>query len=78
MWNFLKQSTSKIHYTTILLKKLNLGNKYIKLKNNNKWKEYFPIFPSIIVISNKPEDTNKDLNIITMDLDLNNFNNIKG
>lgn len=53
-------------------------NKYIKLKNNNNWKEYFPIFPSIIVISNKPVDTNKDLNIITMDLDLNNFNNIKG
>ena len=53
-------------------------NKYIKLKHNNKWKEYFPIFPSIIVISNKPVDTNKDLNIITMDLDLNNFNNIKG
>ena len=53
-------------------------NKYVKLKNNNKWKEYFPIFPSIIVISNKPIDTNKDLNIITMDLDLNNFNNIKG
>ena len=53
-------------------------NKYTKLKQNNKWKEYFPIFPSIIVISNKPVDTNKDLNIIIMDLDLNNFNNIKG
>ena len=42
------------------------------------WKEYFPVFPSIIVISNKQVNINKDLNIVTMDLDLNNFNNIKG
>ena len=53
-------------------------NKYVKLKINNKWKEYFPIFPSIIVISNKPYEANKDINIIGMDLDLNNFDVIKG
>ena len=53
-------------------------NKYSKLKDSNKWKEYFPIFPSIIVISNRPFDTHKDINIIDMNLDLNNFSNIKG
>ena len=53
-------------------------NKYIKLKNNNRWKEYFPFFPSIVVISNKPFENHKELNIIGVNLDLNNFDNIKG
>ena len=50
--------------------------KYIKLKESLKWKNTFPIFPNIIVISNKPVDNHKSLNIITLDLDLNNFNRL--
>ena len=50
--------------------------KYIKLKESLKWKTTFPIFPNIIVISNKPVDKHKSLNIITLDLDLNNFNTL--
>lgn len=51
--------------------------KYIKLKESNNWKTIFPIFPTIIVISDKEVETSKYLNIITMDLQLNNFNKIK-
>lgn len=51
--------------------------KYIKLKESNTWRNVFPVFPNIIVISDKSVDTNKNLNIITMGLQLNNFNNIK-
>lgn len=52
-------------------------DKYLKLKNSYIWKEYFPVFPSIIVVSDKPYKDNKTLNIINMSLDLNNFLNIK-
>ena len=71
-------SKTKIFFIEVCNTKKFDINKYIKLKNNNKWKEYFPFFPSIIVISNKPYETNKDINIIGMNLDLNNFDNIKG
>lgn len=40
-------------------------NKYIKLKNSLIWKSTFPIFPTIIVVSDKPVKKTKDLNIIT-------------
>lgn len=52
-------------------------NKYIRLKDSNYWKEYFPVFPSIIVISDKPITDSKYLNIISLNLSLNNFNKIK-
>lgn len=52
-------------------------NKYIKLKDSNLWKEYFPVFPGIIAISDKPVEKHKDLNIITMDLQLNDFDKLK-
>ena len=52
-------------------------NKYIRLKDSNYWKEYFPVFPSIIVISDKPVNNSKYLNIISLNLSLDNFNKIK-
>lgn len=48
-------------------------NKYIKLKDSNLWKEYFPVFPSIIVISDKTINITKALDIIKIDLNLENF-----
>lgn len=51
--------------------------KYIKLKESNLWKEFFPVFPYIITISDKEVNTNKRLNNITMNLQLDNFNKIK-
>lgn len=52
-------------------------NKYIKLKDSNLWKEYFPVFPSIIVISDKKINHNKSLNIININLNLDNFIKLK-
>ena len=52
-------------------------NKYLKLKESRHWKEYFPVFPSIIVISDKPVIDSKHLNIISLNLSLDNFNKIK-
>ena len=51
--------------------------KYIKLKESNSWRNIFPIFPGIIAISDKPVEKHKDLNIITIDLQLNDFNKLK-
>lgn len=46
-------------------------NKYLKLKNSLVWKNIFPIFPTIIVISDKEIKTSNELNIIKYDLGLN-------
>ena len=51
--------------------------KYIKLKESNSWRSIFPVFPGIIAISDKPVEKHKDLNIITMDLQLNDFDKLK-
>lgn len=45
-------------------------NKYIKLKNSFAWKNFFPFFPTIIVISDKPVKKTKEINIIHLTLDL--------
>lgn len=52
-------------------------NKYIKLKDSNLWKEYFPVFPSVIVISDKLVHFNNNINIIQLTTVLDNFNKIK-
>ena len=51
--------------------------KYLKLKESSNWRKVFPVFPEIIVISNKPVETDPRLDIIEIDLELNNFNKIK-
>lgn len=48
--------------------------KYKKLKEGNTWKNVFPMFPTIIVISDKIVDNDEKLNIINFNLNLNNFN----
>lgn len=50
-------------------------NKYIKLKRSMQWKKVFPIFPDIIVISDKKVSLNNELNIIVYDLNLNRVGN---
>lgn len=46
-------------------------NKYIKLKRSMIWKDIFPIFPDIIVISDKKINKSNEINIIEYDLNLN-------
>lgn len=48
-------------------------NKYEKLYYNRSWKEMFPVFPSIIVITDKKINMNEKLNIIDIKLDLSNL-----
>lgn len=46
-------------------------NKYINLKNSLEWKGYFPLFPKIIVVSDKPVKKSNQIEIIHYDLNLN-------
>lgn len=48
-------------------------SKYIKLKDSNLWKEYFPVFPSIITISDKPITSHKSVEVIDLRIELDNF-----
>lgn len=51
-------------------------NKYIRLKESNLYKDVFPVFPDIIVVSNKNYNS-KIFNIINIDKEFNNFGKIK-
>lgn len=53
-------------------KKFNL-DKYEKLYYSRIWKETFPIFPNILVITDKKINRNEKLNIIDIKLDLSNL-----
>ena len=48
-------------------------NKYEKLYYSRSWKDMFPVFPSIIVITDKKINMNEKLNIIDIKLDLSNL-----
>ena len=48
-------------------------NKYIDLYYSRKWKELFPVFPSILVITDKKVEKCDKLNITTCKLDLSNL-----
>lgn len=50
-------------------------SKYEKLYYNRDWKDIFPVFPGIIVITNKKVNRNKLFNIIEIRLDLSNIKN---
>ncbi|WP_270647487.1 hypothetical protein [Paeniclostridium hominis] len=54
-------------------KQFNL-EKYEKLYYSRTWKDTFPIFPDIIVISNRKIKKNKIFNIIDIKLDLSDLN----
>lgn len=47
--------------------------KYEKLYYSRNWKDIFPIFPGIIVISDKPIKVNNKFNIISIRLNLNDI-----
>lgn len=51
--------------------------KYEKLYYSRSWKDIFPVFPGIIVITDKKVNRNNIFNIIKIGLDLSNFKNIK-
>ena len=68
---------TKIYFVEVCNTKKFDVKKYIKLKESNNWRKIFPVFPQILVISNKPVDYNSKLDIIELDLDLNNFNKLK-
>lgn len=53
-------------------KQFNLS-KYEQLYYNRSWKDIFPIFPGIIVITDKPIKINNKFNIINISLNLNNI-----
>ena len=61
---------NKIYFVEIDITKYFDLNKYMYLYFSDKWKEYFPVFPSIISISDKRIDTNEILDIKTSKLDL--------
>lgn len=66
---------NKIYFVEVEnTKKFNL-DKYEKLYYSRSWKDIFPIFPSIIVITNKPVQTNNKFDIIKLNLDLNDLDN---
>ncbi|MBS4538234.1 hypothetical protein GOQ27_07150 [Clostridium sp. D2Q-11] len=51
-------------------------DKYRKLYLSEKYKKYFPVFPKLIVISNKKMPDNQDFKIIKISEDLNNIQDI--
>ncbi|MCU9808383.1 replication-relaxation family protein [Paraclostridium sp. AKS46] len=57
-------------------KQFNLS-KYEQLYYNRAWKDVFPVFPGIIVISDRKVNKNDIFNIIDIKLDLSNFKNIE-
>lgn len=50
--------------------------KYNKLYDSNYWREYFPVFPNILVISNKPVDNSNKFIINKCDLNFNELDKI--
>lgn len=46
--------------------------KYEELYYSRAWKEVFPIFPNIVVVSDKKVKTNNEFNIINIDTEFKN------
>lgn len=51
-------------------------NKYKKLYLSGEYKNYFPIFPLIIVVSNKRIKFNEDFKIVRVNEDMGNIGDI--
>ena len=60
----------------VLQKYFNL-NKYNELYYSRAWKEIFPVFPKIVVVSDKRVDTDKKFNIAKIDTEFNNIDDIR-
>lgn len=63
--------TPKIYFVEVCNTKPFDVNKYVKLKKSMVWKNVFPVFPDIIVISDKKVNKSNELNIIEYSLSLN-------
>lgn len=66
----------KIMFLEVELTKFFNLNKYEELYYSRKYKEVFPIFPSIIVITDKKVNTNNKFNIIKIDTEFKNIEDI--
>ena len=64
---------NKIYFVEVDITKYFDLNKYMYLYFSDAWKQYFPVFPSILAISDKRIDTNDTLDIKTCRLDLSNI-----
>ena len=63
--------TPKIYFVEVCNTKPFDLNKYLKLKKSMEWKKVFPVFPDIIVISDKKVNKSSELNIIEYTINLN-------
>ncbi|WP_122639874.1 replication-relaxation family protein [Romboutsia sp. Marseille-P6047] len=64
---------NKIYFVEVENRKKFDLDKYEKLYYSRKWKDVFPVFPDIIVVSNKHVSKHTNFNIINIKLDLNNL-----
>ena len=66
----------KILFLEVELQKYFNLDKYNELYYSRVWREVFPVFPSIVVISDKRVNTDKKFNIVKIDTEFKNINNI--
>ena len=67
----------KILFLEVELQKYFNLNKYNELYYSRAWKEVFPVFPKIVVVSDKRVDTDKKFNIIKIDTEFKNIDDIR-
>ena len=66
----------KILFLEVELQKYFNLNKYNNLYYSRAWKDIFPVFPSIVVVSDKRVDTDNKFNIIKIDTEFKNIDNV--
>lgn len=66
----------KILFLEVELQKYFNLDKYNELYYSRIWREIFPVFPSIVVVSDKRVDTDNKFNIIKIDTEFKNIKNI--
>ena len=67
----------RILFLEVELQKYFNLQKYQELYYSRSWKEVFPVFPGIVVVSDKRVDTDKKFNIIKIDTEFNNIDDIR-
>ena len=66
----------KILFLEVELQKYFNLDKYNELYYSRIWREVFPVFPSIVVVSDKKVNTDNKFNIVKIDTEFKNINNI--
>ena len=66
----------KILFLEVELQKYFNLDKYNELHYSRIWRDIFPVFPSIVVVSDKRVNTDNKFNIIKIDTEFKNINNI--